>query len=60
MNWYLQVTETPSNLFNAYEASRITRLLLMQFRGKVSQSLYGSDSNNALLMLVLRSNEFLN
>ena len=60
MNWYLPITNTPSNTFNTYAAGGTPHLILVDNKGKVAQSLFGSDPNNTLFRSDLKINELLN
>jgi hypothetical protein len=59
MNWDLPITNIPSNTFNTYEVRRTPYLLLVNNKGKVAQSFFGSDPNDALVRLDLKINEVL-
>ncbi len=48
MNWYLPITNTPSNTCNTDTASGTLHLILADNNGKLAQSLFGSETNNAL------------
>ncbi len=47
MNWDLPITNIPSDTFNTYEVGKKPYLLLVNNRGTVVQSFFGSDPNNA-------------
>jgi hypothetical protein len=59
MNWHLPITNIPSNTFNTYKVRRTPYLLLVNNKGIVVQSLFGSDPNNAC-QLDLKINKVLN
>ena len=59
MNWYLPITNIPSDTFNTYEICRTPYLLFVNTKGKVAQSFFGSDPNDALVRLDLKTNEVL-
>jgi len=56
MNWNLLITNTSSNTFNTYVAGGTPHLILVDNKGKVTQSLFGSDSNSTLLQSDLSIN----
>ncbi len=60
MNWYLPITNTPSNTFNTYAVGRTPHLMLADNKGKVAQSLFGADPNNTLLRSDLKIYELWN
>jgi hypothetical protein len=60
MNWYLPINNIPSNTFNTFETGKTPLLVLANNKGKLAQSLFGSEPNNAVLRLDLNINELLN
>jgi len=60
MNCDLPITNILSDMFNTNEVRRTPYLLLVINKGKVAQSFFSSDPNDALVRLDLRINEVLN